>query len=141
MARYRRINLDGKSITRTSTSAAALLPGSLVVLLASGLFAVNTVAAAKPLTQLYAVGVANHQGLTSDEAIPIGDSVVGDYVEEGRELALLVAATSVLVEGTPLTTTATGTLAIATGTQVVVAHSQDAVTVGATAELVRVRVA
>lgn len=141
MARYRRINLDGKSITRTATSAVALMPGSLVVLLASGLFALNTVAAAKPLTQLYGVGVANHQGLTSDEPIPIGDSVVGDYVEEGREMALLVAATSVLVEGTPLTTTANGTLAIATGTQVVVAHSQDAVTVGATAELVRVRVA
>lgn len=141
MARYRRINLDGKSNTRTAIGATALLPGSLVVLAASGLFGLNTVTLLKPLTQLYVVNTAYHQGLTSDEAIPVGDSVVGDYFEEGRELAVLVESGTVLVEGSPLTTSPTGTLILATGTNVVVAHSQDALTVGAADELVRVRVA
>ena len=140
MARYNRINLDGKSCTETRLVTASSLPGS-VVFISSGKFAkyaTNGTANSK----LYVLGVDNIQGQTADTALDADETGVADYAETGRELAVLVAATTVLVKDSPLTPNASGQLRLGVpGTDVIVAHSQEALTVGASAELVRVRFA
>ena len=90
--RYRRVNTDGKSLYKTETrlAAAALLPGTFAVINASDAFAQSTVATGR----MYVVDVGYHQGLTILDANPVGDSVVGNYLEEGRELTVRVAAAS-----------------------------------------------
>lgn len=136
MSRYRRINIDGKSITETRLTAAALLPGTLVVIDAAGKFAQATAAAGR----LYVINPANHQGLEIRDAIPAGDSAVGEYVEEGRELAILCPA-GTYKKDSPIKLGANGQGAIATAdTDGVLGYSQDAVTiaVGQT-DLIRVR--
>lgn len=135
MARYNRINLDGKSITETRVSAADVLPGQVSVITA-GKFVAPTV---KIVQQLYVANVGHLQGLDADTAIPAGDSIEGEYLETGREVAALVAATSVLVKGTPLSVGADGMLKVWVATEVVVAYAQEALTVGADAQLVLVR--
>jgi hypothetical protein len=87
MPRYRRVNIDGQSLykTETRTTAAALLPGTAATINSSDKFAQATALTGR----LYIIDVGYHQGLTITEAIPAGDSAVGNYVEEGRELALL----------------------------------------------------
>lgn len=85
--RYRRINLDGKSVTETRVSGTDLTPGTLVGMVA-GMF----VKATDPAGRLYVVHPGTHQGLGIADDIPAGDSVVGEYVEEGRELAVLCVA-------------------------------------------------
>ena len=68
--------------------------------------------------------------------------MVGEIAETGRELAVLVAATSALKEDTPLTSNGAGLLRIAVlGTDDVIAYSQEVITVGAAPELVKVRFA
>lgn len=143
MPRYNRINLDGKSITETRTSAADVLPGQLMQITA-GKFVVPTADAKQ---QLFVANVAHLQGLDAATAIPSGDSIEGEYLETGREVAALVSPTLVLVKGSPLSVAATGYLiaptdiTVGTGTvkSPIVAYAQEALTVGAAAELVLVR--
>ncbi|MCH4751833.1 hypothetical protein ML339_03180 [Escherichia coli] len=85
MARFRRVNIDGKSVTETAVSDAALKPGTPVKM-AAGKFA----AATDTEGRIYIVNPAYHEGLGIEDAIPVGHSVVADYAEEGREFAILL---------------------------------------------------
>lgn len=140
--RFARINLDGKSVSKTKlTTAVATAPGQLLALNTSGLFAGYAVAG-KRGALLYVAHPLEHEGLQSADAIPASSTVVGELAENGRELAVLVAATAALKEGTPLTSNGAGLLRIAVlGTDDVIAYSQEVITVGAAPELVKVRFA
>lgn len=123
MSRYRRINLDGKSVTETRTVAVALLPGTFATI-ASDKFAQATALSGR----LYLMHPANHQGLTITDATPINDSGVGEYVEEGRELAVLCPA-GTYGKDTPITLGTAGKGAIGVeGTDPIIGYSQDEVT-------------
>ena len=136
--RYRRVNIDGKSLYKTETrkADAALLPGTFAVINATDEFA-NTATA---VGRMYLVDVGYHQGLGILDANPIGDSCVGNYWEEGREYAVRVAAATVVAKDTPITVTTGGLGAVGIeGTNVMVGYSQDAVTIGAQPDFIRVR--
>ncbi|UQN37310.1 hypothetical protein MTR80_06285 [Alcaligenes aquatilis] len=134
MSRYRRVNIDGKSITETRVAAAALLPGTFAVIDASDKFAQAAAAAGR----VYVVNCAYHQGLSIRDAVPAGDSAVGDYVEEGRELAVLCPA-GAYKKDSPIKIGANGQGALATDdTDTVIGYSQDEVTLTA-ADFIRVR--
>lgn len=87
MSRYRRVNIDGESLYKTETrlTSAELLPGTAVTINSDGKFAQATALTGR----MYIIDCAYHQGLGIRDAVPAGDSAVGNYVEEGRELALL----------------------------------------------------
>lgn len=138
MARYRRINIDGQSLYKTETRvvAADTIPGTAVVINDDDEFAQATALVGR----LYIVETGYHQGLTVNEPIPAGDSAVGNYVEEGRELALLC------VPGTygkddPIKLGTDGQFTKATAdTDSVIGYSQDEATIAAsTTDLIRVR--
>ena len=134
MSRYRRVNIDGKSITETRVAAAALLPGTFAVIDANDKFA----QAAAAVGRVYVVNCAYHQGLSIRDAVPAGDSAVGDYVEEGRELAVLCPA-GAYKKDSPIRIGANGQGALATDdTDTVIGYSQDEVTLTA-ADFIRVR--
>ena len=136
MARYERVNLDGKSITESRVSAAAVLPGQGLVITGKKFVAPT----ADVKQQLYIANVAHLQGLTADDEIPAGDTIEGEYLETGRDVAALVAATVVVDKDTPLTIGADGYLKLTTiAGEAIVAYSQEALTVGDSAELVWVR--
>jgi hypothetical protein len=86
MFRFRRVNIDGKSITETRLAGAELKPGELVKL-EGGKF----VKAETAEGRLYIVNPAFHEGKTIADAIKAGETVVADYVETGREFAMRVA--------------------------------------------------
>ncbi|EOJ7560219.1 hypothetical protein ACKAXJ_000836 [Escherichia coli] len=86
MFRFRRVNIDGKSITETRLAGAELKPGELVKL-EGGKF----VKAETAEGRLYIVNPAFHEGKTIADAIKAGETVVADYVESGREFAMRVA--------------------------------------------------
>ena len=88
MSRYHRVNIDGKSLFKTETRlmAAALLPGTFVVINGSDKFA----QAAAVTGRMYVLDPAYHQGGDIRTAVPADDSGVGNYLEEGREFAVLV---------------------------------------------------
>ncbi|EPP2736395.1 hypothetical protein ACUNP7_001015 [Escherichia coli] len=123
MFRFRRVNIDGKSITETRLAGAELKPGELVKL-EGGKF----VKAETAEGRLYIVNPAFHEGKTIADAIKAGETVVADYVEPGREFAMRVA------EGAY-----TKDKAIQLG-DVTVAYCQEDVTLEAE-DFVRVRVA
>lgn len=133
--RYNRINLDGKSMTETLVTAAALLPGTLAVI-SSGEFA----QASAVKGRMYVMHPARDQGLTVADAVPSGDSGVGEYVEEGRELAILCPA-GTYAKDTPIKLGTAGKGAIASSdTDDVIGYSQDAVVIGSgLTDLIRVR--
>lgn len=134
MSRYRRVNIDGKSITETRVAAAALLPGTFAVIDASDKFA----QAAAAVGRVYVINCAYHQGLNIRDAVPAGDSAVGDYVEEGRELAVLCPA-GAYKKDSPIKIGANGQGALATDdTDTVIGYGQDEVTLTA-ADFIRVR--
>ncbi|EMD1716125.1 hypothetical protein GKR55_17505 [Providencia stuartii] len=123
-SRYRRVNLDGKSITETRAAKANVLPGTFVVIDADDEFAQATALTGR----IYITNPAYHQGLTIRDAIPAGDSVVGEYVEEGRELAVLVPA-GTYKKDSPIKLGADGKGALASAdTESVIGYSQDEVT-------------
>lgn len=139
MARYNRINLDGKSITETRTAAVSVKTGALMAISGDKFVSPTGDAAVE---QLYVANTGHLQGLTADQDIPSGDSIEGEYFETGRGLAVLVDAGSVLVKDTPLASMASpnaGKLKIAGGDDRVVAYSQEDYTVGDEPELVWVR--
>ncbi len=90
MARYRRVNIDGQSLYKTETRkvAAASLPGTFVTINGDDEFAV----AAATVGRLYVLDPAFSEGLGITDSIPAGHSTSGNYVEEGRELAILCPA-------------------------------------------------
>ncbi len=138
MPRYRRVNIDGKSLykTETKTTAAALLPGTAAVINANDEFAQATALKGR----IYIIDVAYHQGLKITEAVPAGDSAVGNYVEEGRELALLCVP-GAYKKDSPIKLSANGQFTLATAdTDSVIGYSQDEATIAAGAtDFIRVR--
>ncbi|ENZ3704435.1 hypothetical protein IM817_11660 [Serratia marcescens] len=138
MPRYRRVNIDGKSLykTETKTTAAALLPGTAAVINANDEFAQATALKGR----IYIIDVAYHQGLKITEAVPAGDSAVGNYVEEGRELALLCVP-GAYKKDSPIKLGANGQFTLATAdTDSVIGYSQDEATIAAGAtDFIRVR--
>lgn len=138
MARYRRVNIDGNSLYKTETriAAAALLPGTAATINSSDQFA----QAAALAGRIYIIDVAYHQGLKITEEVPAGDSAVGNYVEEGRELALLCVA-GAYKKDSPIKLGAAGQFTLATAdTDSVIGYSQDDHTIAAsTTEFIRVR--
>lgn len=134
MSRYRRVNIDGKSITETRAAAAVLLPGTFVTIDVNEKFA----QAAAAVGRMYVVNPAYHQGLGIRDAVPADDSAVGEYVEEGRELAILCPA-GTYKKDTPIKLGANGQGAIATAdTDRVIGYSQDEATL-TEADFIRVR--
>jgi len=138
MARYRRVNIDGQSLYKTETraTAVALLPGTAAVINSSDQFAQATALRGR----IYIIDVAYHQGLKITEAVPAGDSAVGNYVEEGRELALLCVA-GAYKKDTPIKLGTAGQFTIATAdTDTVIGYSQDEATIAASStDFIRVR--
>ncbi|WP_142501274.1 hypothetical protein [Klebsiella sp. 2680] len=138
MARYRRVNIDGQSLYKTETrkTAAALLPGTAAVINTDGEFE----QAAALAGRLYIIDCAYHQGLGILDAVPAGDSAVGNYVEEGRELALLCAPGS-YAKDSPVKLGTNGQFTLATDdTDSVIGYSQDEYTIAAsTTDFIRVR--
>lgn len=138
MPRYLRVNIDGKSLykTETRTTAAALLPGTAAVINANDEFAQATALKGR----IYIIDVAYHQGLKITEAVPAGDSAVGNYVEEGRELALLCVP-GAYKKDSPIKLGANGQFTLATAdTDSVIGYSQDEATIAAGAtDFIRVR--
>lgn len=143
MARFRRVNIDGKSITETAVSAAELKPGTPVKMTAG-----KFVAATDTVGRIYVVNPAYHEGLGIEDAIPAGHSVVADYAEEAREFAILLpegtytkdAGITIGATGFKLAAPASGQGESAVPADPVFAFCQEAVTLEA-ADFVRVRVA
>lgn len=134
MSRYNRVNVDGKSITETRVAAASIAPGAIAVINADDEFELASTAVGR----MYVVNPAYHQGLSINDNIPAGDSVVGEYIEEGRELAVLCNLGD-YKKDSPLKFVAGG-LALATDdTDSVIAYSQDEVTL-AEDDFIRVRI-
>ena len=138
MARYRRVNIDGKSLYKTETrlAAVALMPGTFAVIDANDKFAqANAVTG-----RVYIVDCAHHEGLGITDQIPAGHSAVGNYLEEGREFAVRMAA-GAYTKDQPVTVSAAG-LAVAVptaaGTYQVIGYIQDDVTTTAI-DFIRIR--
>lgn len=123
MARYRRVNIDGKSLNKTETRICAtdLLPGTFVTINGSEKFAQATAVSGR----LYVINSASHQGSDIRNAIPKGDSGVGSYIEEGRELAILCEP-GTYKKDTPITISSSGQGKVASSdTDGVIGYSQD----------------
>lgn len=137
-SRYRRVNIDGQSLykTETRTTAAALLPGTAAIINGEDEFAQATALTGR----LYIIDCAYHQGLGIRDVIPEGDSAVGNYVEEGRELALLCVP-GAYKKDSPIKLGAAGQFTLATDdTDAVIGYSQDEATIAAGAtDFIRVR--
>ncbi|VEB97285.1 Uncharacterised protein [Cedecea lapagei] len=137
-SRYRRVNIDGQSLYKTETriAAAALLPGTLATINASNQFAQATALKGR----VYVIDVAYHQGLNIREAVPAGDSAIGNYVEEGRELAVLCAP-GAYKKDSPIKLGTNGQFTLATAdTDSVIGYSQDEATIAASStDFIRVR--
>lgn len=138
MPRYRRVNIDGKSLYKTETrlTAAALLPGTAATINGDDQFAQATALTGR----LYIIDCAYHQGLGIRDAVPAGDSAVGNYVEEGRELALLCAP-GAYKKDSPIKLGTAGQFTLATDdTDSVIGYSQDEFTIAdSTTDFIRVR--
>ena len=140
MFRFRRVNIDGKSITETRLAGAELKPGELVKL-QGGKFG-KAAPADVGREQLYIVNPAFHEGKTIADAIAANATVVADYVEQGREFALRVpkatyakgAAIALASDGAKLSS------AGESGSAPIIAFCQEDVTLTAE-DFIRVRVA
>jgi hypothetical protein len=138
--RPRRVNNDGKSITRLGIAKVALLPGSFAVLDSAGEF-IQATAVVKPL---YIVNVDDKIGEDILTPVVATESATCDFVEQGRQFAALVKGGTACVLDTPFKLSATlGILEKATAPEdVVVAYSMEIYTTKAGAAThVRVRIA
>lgn len=133
MARFNRVNLDGKSVTETRTSAAAILPGTALKITAD-----KFVVSADGVGATYIANTGHLQGLGADDAIPAGDSIEGEYLETGRGVAVLVAADTVVTMDMPLEIGAGGVFTVVDA-GVAAVYAKEDYTVGEAAELVWVR--
>jgi len=128
MPRYRRVNIDGKSLFKTETrkTAAALYPGTFAVINGDDEFA----QASAVVGRLYIIDCAYHEGLGITDPVPEGHSAIGNYLEEGREFAVRMAA-GAYTKDQPVTVNASG-LAVpvpsGAGTYKVIGYIQDEVT-------------
>lgn len=141
MARFNRINLDGKSITetRTSNASAGVAPGSAMAI--EGDLFVNPDGGAAQ-QQLYVANTGHLQGLSADDVIPTGDSIEGEYLETGRGIAVLVAAGVAVTKDAPLAVNSDGLFVLATtgeGATRIVAYAQEDYTTTDEPELVWAR--
>lgn len=138
MSRYRRVNIDGKSLfkTETRTVAADTLPGTFAIINATDQFAVAT----EVVGRMYVIDCAYHQGLGIRDEVPADNSAVGNYVEEGRELAVLCPA-GTYAKDDPITLGANGMGAAASAdTDTVIGYSQDDAVIAAdSTDFIRVR--
>ncbi len=135
-SRYRRVNIDGQSLYKTETrvTAAALLPGTFVVINDDDEFVQAT---AGTLGRVYVLDCAYHEGLSIRDQVPKDHSAVGNYVEEGRELAVLVAP-GTYKKDQPIAVGSNG-LGVASDSNVI-GYCQEAVTIPAGAnDFIRVR--
>lgn len=133
MARFNRINLDGCSITETRTAAVDVLPGTALAITADR-FVVSDGTGA-----VYVANTGHLMGLSADEAIPADNSIEGEYLEQGRGIAVLVAAGTAVAMDAPLSVGADGVFgALAEGDTALVYGKED-YTVGDEPELVWVR--
>lgn len=134
MSQYRRVNIDGKSLFKTETRIASvdLRPGTFAIIDNDDKFAV---AASGTVGRVYVVDVAYHEGLSITEVVPAGHSAIGNYVEEGREFAVYVAA-GTYKKDDPIYIGSNGQAA-ASGTNII-GFSQDDVTLGQ-ADYLRIR--
>lgn len=134
MSRYRRVNIDGKSMFKTETrlAAVALMPGTFAYIDVDDKFAV---APSGNVGRLYVVDCAHHEGLSIEDQIPVGHSVVGNYVEEAREFAVRVAA-GTYSKDQPIALGASG-MAVASSTNVIGFCQDDAVL--ASEDFIRIR--
>ncbi|MFQ1062157.1 hypothetical protein [Bordetella trematum] len=139
MSRYRRVNLDGLSVTETRSAAAALLPGTFAVINGDDEFA----AATAIVGRMYVINPAYSQGLGITDPVPAGDSAVGEYVEESRELAVRVGP-GTYTKDQPITVNATGqaiAVPATAGTYTIIGYSQDDATIASgTTDFIRIRV-
>lgn len=141
MSRYRRVNIDGKSTFKTETRlmAAALLPGTFVVINGSDQFA----QASAVVGRMYVLNPAEHQGGEIRDAVPAGHSGVGNYLEEGREFAVLMGP-GTYTKDQPITVLGTGragAVPTAAGTYKVIGYSQDdAVIASGQTDFIRIRI-
>src|SRR5690554_2987397 len=94
---YHRVNLDGISRTETAKADADLAVGTIAYL-DDGVFKPATEAAAAN-GRLYVIHPEDHQG---GGDVPEGDSAVGEYVDEGREIAMLGASGETFGKDTPV---------------------------------------
>lgn len=140
MFRFRRVNIDGKSITETRLAGAELKPGELVKL--EGSKFVKAAPADVSKEQLYIVNPAFHEGKTIADAIAANATVVADYVEQGREFALRVPAAT-YTKGAAIALAADGaklSSAVEGGSAPIIAYCQEDVTLE-DVDFIRVRVA
>jgi hypothetical protein len=137
MSAYRRINIDGKSVTETRKLDAAVYPGQVVAINGDDEFAVGNSG------RIYVVHPANHEGLSITDQIPATSSAVGEYIEEGRELVFRVPTGSYKKDD-PIHITSSGVAGAvpgAAGTYAVVGYAQEDLTVGAAStDYLRVRI-
>lgn len=127
MSRYRRVNIDGRSLYKTETrvAAAALKPGTFAYIDPSDEFAV---APSVLRGRLYVIDVGYHEGLSIMDEIPSGHSAVGNYLEEGREFALRFAGGTELTKDQPITLGSNGyAVAGIEGEDTIIAYSQEEV--------------
>ena len=142
MARYNRINIDGRAETENRQMKVDALAGTLVFIGADDKFDKFVTSGGGEGVQLYALGTDYTNGKRVTDPVTTGDIGIGNYFEEGRSFAMLVKAAAALVHDTPLAVDATGVLrAGVIGTDHIVAFSKENYTVGATPELVIVRAA
>lgn len=133
MARFRRVNIDGKSVTETAVSEVAVKPGTPVKMVAD-----KFVVATDAKGRIYVVNPAYHEGLGIKDEIPIDHSVVADYAEEGREFAILLTKGTYTKDNA--ITIDKGVFKLASPGEQVFAFCQETVTLEAD-DFVRVRVA
>lgn len=130
--RYRRINIDGNSITETATTVAMIKPGTFVSI-TDGKFK----QAVDATGRLYVANEAWHEGLGIADDIPQGSSAVADYVESGREFAVLTTGT--FKKDDPITVGANGQAEKAGDDAVVIGYSQEDVALEGV-DLLRIRI-
>lgn len=140
MARYNKIFAGPVTETlpqvEEAITAAAITPGKMITINGSGLFALAVAATA---TEVMIAQEDNTTLRGTDDDIASGALCVGLKMLPGQLFHARVAATVVVTKGAALSLGASGNLVLATATSRVVAFADEAVTVGATADLVRVR--
>lgn len=87
MFRFRRVNIDGKSITETRVTGDDVYPGSPVIL-SDNEFSPATAGTGR----LYVAMPAYHHGKGIGDVVAEGETLVADYMEQGREFAIRVPA-------------------------------------------------
>lgn len=109
MARFRRINIDGKSLFKTETRllTAAAFPGTAVTIDKATDQFVTANGTTGPRARLYVLDEAAIIGLDTMTQVPAGCSAIGNYLEEGREFAVRMAA-GTYTKDDPVVVNATG---------------------------------